>query len=602
MGWSGSGWDHLSQGIDAGRLPHLAALVERGTLIPLDSRGVHATAAWWTTIATGRPPERHGVILSHEPNPYSGRSEPPPSTLRRTRAVWNVAQVSGLTSVVAGWPATHPAEPLCGVMVSDRFPEVLGLPGYQWPLLPESIAPPELAAELAPLRVASNDFELADITRFLPDAAARLAVGDAAPGRFAAECARTASIHAAATACLRRADWDFALVHYDLPQSAAMVVPQDRELPARTLPWLDAMLGRLVQIAGAETLVLFVASPAAHPSGHWLPFGQDPPEGLLCVTGPDCAEDVWGTPGTIYDVAPTALAALGLRDASLAGKVRRDAWSAPLPELVATDSGAGGMHPAEPASIAAEVARTLNELARERYTVAADTGAPAREARCAYALALVDLAEGRAAHGRARLRAAARLQPTDPLPFLLLAFLAAVSGDSAEARRLLQGFPEHHPYAAYVAWIEALVSVQEGHHAEAREWTQRVRTAAWGRGLLAALRGDVDRAARRWPDAAESYREALSSGELYLHPALALAEVLLHTGRDEEAARLAREAVRRRPHTARGHLLLGMARIRLKQFLPARQSLETALRLDANLAVARRWLARLDRLTGGAPC
>ena len=593
VGWSGAGWDCLSRNLDRGRLPALAGIVERGTLIPLDSRGIYEPAAWWTTVATGCPPERHGIVLSVEPNPYSGQGEPAPGTLRRSRALWNVADASGRTAVVAGWPATHPAERLRGAMVSDRFPDVLGLPGYRWPLEPASVFPEDWASELAPLRVSSNDLELKDIEPFLPEAGARLAAGDQAPGRFAAECARTASIHTAATACLERINWDLAMIHYDLPQRAAVLLPQDRDVPARTLVWLDAMLGRLVEIAGPQTLVLFVASPAAHVSGCWLPFGQDPPEGLLCAAGPGSRADVWGLPATLYDVAPTALAALGLFDPTLAGRARHDAWLAPLPEPV--EAAEGGMRPAEPGSVAEDAGRALDELKREGYAVAPDQTASARESRRAYALALVDLAEGRSADGYARLRTAARLQPGDPLPFLLLAFLSAVSGDAAEARRILQGFPEGHPFAAYVDWIEALLCLKEGRRVEARAFTERSRAACWGRGLLAALRGDLHRSARRWIDAMESYREALASGELYQHPALALAEVLLHLGQNREAATLAAEAVRRRYHSARGHYLLGFARIRLHQAQEARQSLETGLRLDPRLAAARRWLARLDR-------
>ena len=602
VGWSGAGWDCLSRNLDRGRLPALAAIVERGTLIPLDSRGIYEPAAWWTTVATGCAPERHGIVLSLEPNPYSGQSEPAPGTSRRSRALWNIADASGRTAVVAGWPATHPAEQLRGAMVSDRFPDVLGLPGYRWPLQPASVFPEDWASDLAPLRVASNDLELQDIERFLPQAGARLADGDQAPGRFAAECARAASIHAAATACLERIDWDLAMIHYDLPQRAAVLLPQDRDVPARTLVWLDAMLGRLIEIAGPQTLVLFVASPAAHVSGCWLPFGQDPPEGLLCLSGPGSRADVWGLPATLYDVAPTALAALGLFDSGLAGTVRGDAWVGPLPEPLEASASEGGMHPAEPGAVAEGALLALDELRREGYAVAPDTTADAREGRRAYSLALMDLAEGRGGDGYARLRTAGRLQPGDPRPFLLIAFLSAVSSDAAEARRILKSFPEHHPFEAYVDWIEALLCLKEGRHGEARALTERSRAAGWGRGLLAALRGDLHCSARRWIDAMESYREALASGELYQHPALALAEVLLHLGQDREAATLAAEAVRRRYHSARGHFLLGIARIRLKQTVAARQSLETALRLDPRLTAARRWLARLDRTGGGAPC
>ena len=44
----------------------------------------------WTTVVTGKLPNRHGVTGFMAYNPGEGKSIPTPSTYRRCRALWNV--------------------------------------------------------------------------------------------------------------------------------------------------------------------------------------------------------------------------------------------------------------------------------------------------------------------------------------------------------------------------------------------------------------------------------------------------------------------------------------------------------------------------------
>ena len=76
VGWDGADWDILDPLLEAGELPALAALVERGR------RGVsrsclpsHSWAAW-PTFLTGRDPGGHGVFDILEYRPGAARRLP----------------------------------------------------------------------------------------------------------------------------------------------------------------------------------------------------------------------------------------------------------------------------------------------------------------------------------------------------------------------------------------------------------------------------------------------------------------------------------------------------------------------------------------------
>ncbi|NQW05238.1 MAG: alkaline phosphatase family protein [Acidobacteria bacterium] len=127
----------------SGSAPTLAALTSgaRATLVNDPDRD---PARVWTTIATGQPPERHG-IRALEARQLAGvdgrlRAESPglammtaaTDVLRLTRpaiasgderrlpAFWEVAAAAGLRTAVVHWWATWPASDPDGVVVSDR--------------------------------------------------------------------------------------------------------------------------------------------------------------------------------------------------------------------------------------------------------------------------------------------------------------------------------------------------------------------------------------------------------------------------------------------------------------------------------------------------
>ncbi len=73
----------------------------------------------WTTIATGKPPEEHGITAFAE-----GDEENEDLTLltnadRRVKAIWNILSDYDKRVSVVGWWMTWPVEPINGVMVAQ---------------------------------------------------------------------------------------------------------------------------------------------------------------------------------------------------------------------------------------------------------------------------------------------------------------------------------------------------------------------------------------------------------------------------------------------------------------------------------------------------
>lgn len=135
------------QRLEAGEMPHLAALLTRGARGRLRAEPERIPAIAWTTIATGRGPEAHGIQATGSRRlagmrtpvplpPASGgileslgaatdllritRSEPPSSALRGAKAFWNVASEKGLRVGVVNWWATWPCDSVNGYVVTDR--------------------------------------------------------------------------------------------------------------------------------------------------------------------------------------------------------------------------------------------------------------------------------------------------------------------------------------------------------------------------------------------------------------------------------------------------------------------------------------------------
>ncbi|MEZ5331131.1 MAG: alkaline phosphatase family protein [Thermoanaerobaculia bacterium] len=132
----GLSWSKVLPMVAAGRMPHMGALLETGSAAVLRSEATYRPEAdrwgWWspviwTSLATGRKPEAHGITDFSLPDPTrpprrngKPRQRGAASFHRHVPAFWNVYSAFGRSVGVVGWWASWPAETIEGVMVTDR--------------------------------------------------------------------------------------------------------------------------------------------------------------------------------------------------------------------------------------------------------------------------------------------------------------------------------------------------------------------------------------------------------------------------------------------------------------------------------------------------
>jgi len=103
----------------AGELPNLSRLAAEGSSGPLTSQYPLLSPRVWTTIATGKKPEKHGIedwVYRDE----EGRVHVYESVDRKGAALWNIASDAGLSVATVNWLMTYPPEVVNGVVVTDH--------------------------------------------------------------------------------------------------------------------------------------------------------------------------------------------------------------------------------------------------------------------------------------------------------------------------------------------------------------------------------------------------------------------------------------------------------------------------------------------------
>ncbi len=161
VGIDGAEWSVLTPLLDQGKLPNLARLINSGVACGLRSlEPKRKSPVIWTTIATGKYPEKHGI--SDYLDASGGRILT--SNVRTARTFWDILGEDGRRVTVIGWLVSWPAEPVNGFMVTDyfRYPPKADRP------LPEKLTyPDELLGDVEPLRVSADDISDEDVVRFV---------------------------------------------------------------------------------------------------------------------------------------------------------------------------------------------------------------------------------------------------------------------------------------------------------------------------------------------------------------------------------------------------------------------------------------------------
>lgn len=407
IGWDAADWKVIEPLLAAGEMPHLASLIAGGVRANVATIYPPLSPMVWTSIATGKRADKHGIHGFSEPLPDGSGVRPISILSRRTKAVWNILNQNGWRSLVVGWWPSHPAEPLDGVMVSNHFQRAVGEPGRAAKLPPGTVHPASLAPALAELRVNPMELEGEFIRLFVPGYQKVDQAKDKRLHSLGRIVAETMSVHAVATELLATQAWDFAAIYYDAidhfghgfmgyhPPRLPWVSEADfaiyQGVMANAYRYHDAMLGGVLRFADEQTTVLLLSDHGFHPD-HLRP-GYIPAEaagpavehrhfGILCLKGPAVRanERLYGA--SVLDICPTVLALCGLPPGlDMDGKVLVTAFREPprLEPIPSWDNvpGAAGLHPPETRLDAVASAQAFKQLVELGYV--APPGPDARE-------------------------------------------------------------------------------------------------------------------------------------------------------------------------------------------------------------------------------
>jgi len=150
LGLDALDWRLVDELTRRGVMPNLRSLALRGVQAVHEVPQPLISPVVWNTIATGEPPEVHGVLDFLEPDPGGGAPRPVTSASRKAPAIWEMAAAAGRSTATIGWWASFPAgAPPGGAVYSDRLTEqLLGL-AASTPGLADPPAAEETARRLA---------------------------------------------------------------------------------------------------------------------------------------------------------------------------------------------------------------------------------------------------------------------------------------------------------------------------------------------------------------------------------------------------------------------------------------------------------------------
>lgn len=436
LGWDAADWRFINPLLDAGLMPHLSKLVDGGTIANLATLNPCLSPLLWTSIATGKTADKHGITGFVEPIPGGTGIRLSTSTSRTTKAIWNILSQNQLTSVVINWYASHPAEPIRGACIANRFFEGLPVnPHGEWPIVPGSVHPESLRETISQFRMHPAELSPNELVRFIPEIARINLAKDSRPAKLAEIVARTVSTHSVATDLMERVPWDFLAVYYDAidvaghifmpyhPPQMPTVSADDFRLYCRVMRELylfhDEMLGRLLELAGDDTTVMLLSDHGFH-SDHLRPanFSDQESEealaalwhrhyGIFALRGPGILKDERIYGATLLDVAPTVLNLFGLplgRD--LDGRPLIQAYENPPQAIHSIPSwdqrpGADGRHPAAQQPSTEESRAAIEQLIALGYLPVASADEQAA-VDVAVAESKFNLAIVHSSHGRHR--------------------------------------------------------------------------------------------------------------------------------------------------------------------------------------------------------
>ncbi len=321
VGVDGADWEKLEPLIQSGALPTFQRLTENGCYGPLMSIEPLVSPMIWTSIATGKVPLKHGIYgFTNEDN------VPVNSTMRRASPIWDIVSGYGAAVGVVGWYVTWPVDQVNGFLVSDRIHSLLRGPvqafqsfrGHPTNGILESFG--RFDFDPAYKRCPKEEARYQQ-NRIVDEPLRWGYLRDTIYGRGATFlCARYRPTFAAVY--FRGVDFvQHFFWKYDDPEPFGGVDPVDLRRYGDVIPnyyvYQDRLLGELLEAAGDDVNVILVSDHGfrarLNPDpGRPQLTGTHDVQGVFIASGPAFRSSGYFEGATVLDIAPTALAVMGL--------------------------------------------------------------------------------------------------------------------------------------------------------------------------------------------------------------------------------------------------------------------------------------------------
>jgi len=331
IGIDGMEWDIMGPLLEEGRLPTFARVMSEGTWGELRSLDILESPVIWTSIATGKLPEKHGIMGFAKKSPAGGQPVPVTSNVRLVEAVWDILGDAGWSVGIVGWLATWPATPVNGYLVTDYF-------NYGW--APEQggeegrlTFPPALAADIEGLRVlgeeVSDERASALINGAVPEEETLRKRFDSLKTCIATdETSRSVALHMADqmpvdfyAVYLKGIDGVCHLYWVDMMPESGPPISREEEamfgdVIARYYEEMDVVLAGFIEMADENTTVILTSDhghSGPKPTGDYYRWGiaMHDPTGVIAFWGKDIAEGRELVDASVLDITPTILALCG---------------------------------------------------------------------------------------------------------------------------------------------------------------------------------------------------------------------------------------------------------------------------------------------------
>ncbi len=339
VGLDGASWKHVQILLGRGDLPNMARLVREGVSGPLASFLPCKSPALWTSVATGKNVDKHGI--GAHASDKGGNLVRIGVEGRTARAFWNILGDRGFGVGIVNWWVTTPPEKVNGFMVSDSWrtatpdtpgpltypPDLLGiLPEVDMPrerylaerlefgLPGEAVAPPGSSHQVEMMYEVYEGFWEQD--RAVREASRRLLErGDvdvfAAVFRVIDVSSHLFWIN------LDPAMREEMTARIGLawpPEHEARIDDAFASVMAPVYRYADLIVGDFLAKAGPDTSIIVCSDHGFRIEGdrYGHDGGDGPPEGVIVLWGPPFRKGARVEAATLLDITPTLLYAQGV--------------------------------------------------------------------------------------------------------------------------------------------------------------------------------------------------------------------------------------------------------------------------------------------------